>query len=220
MAGPVPDSIDWRAKGAVTPVKHQGQCGSCWAFSTTGVLEGAYFIKTGKLVSFSEQQLVDCATNAGYGCQGGWPYLALQYAGQYGVQTEADYPYAGVRYACRYNGARATKANGSYRVIQSRSTDALKAALAEGPVSVLVQATEPAFQFYKSGVLVNGCSAGVNHAVLAVGYKKVGSLDAFIIKNSWGTTWGEQGYMYLSSSQQINGGLGACGVLSQIVAAA
>jgi len=211
----LPDQIDWREKGAVTPVKDQGQCGSCWAFSTTGVIEGTYFVNHGKLLSFSEQQIVDCAHNAGYGCQGGWPYLAVQYAAQNGLEVETDYPYTARDGTCKYDSSKALKVTSGYKFITPKSSDLLKTALVDSPVSVLVQADQSAFQFYKSGVVTTGCGASLNHAILAVGYTKVGILEAFICKNSWGTGWGANGYIYLSTIQQINNGQGICGVLAQ-----
>jgi len=211
----LPDEVDWREKGAVTPVKDQGQCGSCWAFSATGVIEGTYFVNHGKLLTLSEQQMVDCAHSAGYGCQGGWPYLAVQYAAQNGLETESDYPYTARDGSCKYDSSKALKVTSGYKFITPKSSELLKTALTESPVSVLVQADQTAFQFYKSGVLATGCGANLNHAVLAVGYGKMGLLEAFYVKNSWGTAWGADGYIYLSTIQQINNGQGICGVLAQ-----
>jgi len=215
----LPDSVDWRTKGAVTGVKNQGQCGSCWTFSATGAIEGHYFISSGKLVSFSEQQIVDCAHAAGQGCQGGWPYKAIDYVAQNGIETESDYPYTARDGSCKYNSGKAIKATSGHKMVTAHSSDLLKTALVSQPVSVCVQADQSAFQFYKSGVLATGCGASINHAVLAVGYGKVGVLEAFYVKNSWGTGWGNNGYIYLSTVQQINNGQGICGVLVQPVIA-
>jgi len=213
----LPDEVDWRQKGAVTPVKDQGECGSSWAFSATGVIEGTYFIKQGKLLSFSEQQIVDCAHNAGYGCLGGWPYLTIQYSAQNGLETESDYPYNAKEGNCKFDSSKALPVTSGYKFITSKSTDLLKTALIDSPVSVLVQADEDNFRFYKSGVLTVGCGATLNHAALVVGYKKMGILEAFIVKNSWGTNWGADGYIYISTIQQLNNGQGACGILAQPV---
>jgi C1A family cysteine protease len=213
------DSVDWRSKGAVTPVKDQGQCGSCWAFSTTGVLEGFYFVNNGKLLSFSEQQIVDCASSAGYGCQGGWPYKAVDYAAQQGLEEESDYPYTAQDGKCVYNSKKAVKINSGFDYVTPKSSDQLKAALGKQPVSVCIEADQDVFQFYKSGVISTGCGANIDHAVLAVGYQKVGALEAFIVKNSWGTSWGNSGYVYISTIQQLNNGQGACGILYQPVVA-
>jgi len=215
----LPDTVDWRNKGAVTPVKDQGQCGSCWAFSTTGLLEGFYFVNHGQLISFSEQQLVDCATSAGYGCQGGWPYLATDYACKQGLETESDYPYTARDGQCHYDASKAVKVCNGYQFVTPKSTDQLKAAIVNFPTSVLVEADQSVFQFYSSGVISTGCGTILNHAVTAVGYQKVGVLEAFTVKNSWGTSWGSSGYVYISTIQQINNGQGACGILAQPVTA-
>jgi len=213
--GALPDSVDWRNKGGVTPVKDQGQCGSCWAFSTTGVLEGFNFVNNGELLSFSEQQIVDCASSAGYGCQGGWPYRAVQYAAQNGLELESDYPYTAKDGKCSFDSSKAHKVASGYQFVTPKSTDQLKAALVNFPVSVLIEADQDAFQFYSKGVLTTGCGANLDHAVLAVGYQKVGVLEAFIVKNSWGTSWGSDGYIFISTVQAINQGQGVCGILAQ-----
>jgi C1A family cysteine protease len=213
--GALPDSVDWRNKGAVTPVKDQGQCGSCWAFSTTGVLEGFEFVNNGELLSLSEQQIVDCASSAGYGCQGGWPYLAVQYAGQNGLELESDYPYTAKDGTCAFDASKVHKVNTGYQFVTPKSTDQLKAALVTLPVSVLIEADQDVFQFYSSGVIKANCGANLDHAVLAVGYQKVGLLEAFIVKNSWGTSWGSSGYVYISTIQTENQGQGVCGILAQ-----
>jgi len=211
----LPESIDWREKGAVTPVKYQGACGSCWAFSVTGVLEGFNFVKTGELLSFSEQQLVDCARLAGFGCLGGYPNLAIQYTAKNGLETEADYPYSAKRSQCQFNSSKAHKVNSGYQMVTPQSTDQLKAALINFPVSVLVESGQETFQFYKSGVITTNCDDKLDHAVLAVGYQKVEDSEAFIVKNSWGTDWGVDGYVYISTNQTENQGFGVCGILSK-----
>jgi len=211
--GSLPDSVDWRNRGAVTPVKNQGQCGSCWTFSTTGVLESFYFINNGQLLSFSEQQIVDCAKTAGQGCSGGWPYLAIDYAAKYGLETEADYPYSAKDGTCKYDAKKAHKVCSGHKNVTPKSSDQLKAALVNNPVSVVIEADQNVFQFYKSGVISTGCGASIDHAVLAVGYQKIGALEAFIVKNSWSSNWGSDGYVYISTIQQLNGGQGACGIL-------
>jgi len=215
--GALPDSVDWRNKGAVTPVKDQGQCGSCWTFSTTGVLEGFYFVNNGKLLSFSEQQIVDCDTDQDEGCNGGWPYLAVEYAAKNGLEQESDYPYTAEDGDCKYNKAKATKVAGGYQFVTANSTDSLKAALVNGPVSVAIEADQDVFQFYSKGVISTGCGAELDHAVLAVGYQKVGVLEAFIVKNSWGTSWGADGYVFISTINKLNKNQGACGILAQPV---
>jgi C1A family cysteine protease len=213
--GALPANVDWRNHGAVTPIKNQGQCGSCWTFSTTGVLEGWHFLKSGKLLSFSEQQIVDCDTGTNQGCDGGYPYLAVEYAAKNGLELESDYPYTAEDGDCKYDKSKTTQVAGGYKFVTADSTDALKTALVAQPVSVLIEADQDAFQFYSSGVLKTGCGASLDHAVLAVGYTKVGVLEAFIVKNSWGTDWGEQGYVYIWDEQNVNSNKGVCGILSQ-----
>jgi len=209
----IPTSVDWRSKGVVTPIKNQGQCGSCWTFSTTGVLEGYHAIQTGTLLSFSEQQIVDCATSAGEGCGGGWPYLAVQYAASAGLEQESQYPYTAEDGSCQYDQSEALVVNDGYAFVTTDSSSALMAAIATMPVSVLIEADQDVFQLYTSGIIGpdDGCGDSLDHAVLAVGYNS----QSFIIKNSWGADWGDQGYVYLSTDGSANAGAGVCGVLSQ-----
>jgi len=211
--GGLPDSVDWRNKGAVTPVKNQGNCGSCWSFSATGVLEGFYFVNNGKLLSFAEQQLVDCDTDINQGCNGGLAYRAVAYVAQKGIELESDYPYTAKDGSCKYDASKALKFAGGYSMVTPQSSDQLKAALVNSPVAVSVQADQDVFQFYKSGVVTKNCGASLNHAVLAVGYQKLALTDAFIVKNSWGTSWGQDGYIYLGADQSQNQGKGVCGIL-------
>jgi C1A family cysteine protease len=221
----VPASVDWRAKGAVTAVKDQGQCGSCWSFSTTGALEGAYSIKNGNLVSFSEQQLVDCdyirAGGTSLGCNGGDMGSAMDWIGKNnGLCTEQAYPY--------FSGT--TKTNGPCQKtcsivagsdvvktvsVGANSDSAMMSALAQQPVSVAIEADQSTFQLYKSGVFSGSCGTNLDHGVLLVGYGTMGSGDYYILKNSWSSSWGDQGYMYLGRGAQYNGGKGQCGVLMQ-----
>jgi len=211
---PLPNDVDWRTKGVVTPVKNQGQCGSCWTFSATGVLESYHAIQTGTLLSFSEQQIVDCATSAGYGCEGGWPDLAVDYAGQAGLESESDYPYTGEDGTCQYNKKEATVVNKGHAAVTPKSVTALQSALNTMPVSIAIEADQNVFQFYKSGVISKNCGDSLDHAVLAVGYGTFSGAAAFIVKNSWGTDWGNQGYVYLGASGTPNAGAGVCGILS------
>ena len=214
--GNLPDSVDWRNKGAVTPVKNQGQCGSCWVFTVTGVIEGFYFINNGKLVSFSEQQVVDCDTDQNQGCNGGWPYLALEYMAKNGLETEEDYPYTAQDGTCNYDKSKALTVAGGYKYVTPNSTAHLKAAVVDGPVSVLIEADQDVFRYYSSGVLKKGCNAAyIDFSVLVVGYEKMGVIEAFIVKNQWGTDWGQDGYIHIATTQSPNGGQGVCGILYQ-----
>nr|XP_054597657.1 procathepsin L [Nothobranchius furzeri] len=196
----LPDAVDWRNTGYVTGVKDQKQCGSCWAFSTTGSLEGQYSKKTGNLVSLSEQQLVDCSVTFGNkGCMGGSMVNAYKYIkANGGIDTEASYPYEGVNKTCRYNpntiGANCT----GFVAISSGNEGALKQAVATiGPISVAIDASQSSFQLYASGVYdESACSnSRLNHAMLVVGYGTDNGKDYWLVKNSWGVTWGDQGYI-------------------------
>ncbi|KAL4472617.1 hypothetical protein ABPG74_018566 [Tetrahymena malaccensis] len=200
-------SIDWRTKGAVTSVKNQGSCGSCWSFSAAGLMESFNFIKNKALVDFSEQQLVDCVTPANgyssYGCNGGWPVQCLDYASKVGITTLQKYPYVAVQKNCAVTGTNNGFKPKQWIRLPSTSND-LKNALNTSPISVLVDAST--WGQYKSGVY-NGCNQSnikLNHAVLAVGYDSQGN---WIVKNSWSTGWGENGYIRLAPNN-------TCGILS------
>jgi len=211
----LPKSIDWRKKGAITPVKDQGRCGSCWSFGATGILESFYFINNGKLLSFSEQQLMDCDTEHSSACKTGYTSHAITYVAQNGIQLETDYPYTAKNGTCQFDQTKAVKVGGRYSFITPMSTEKLKTALMNSPVSVLIQADEDAFQHYKSGVLTKECGAKLDHSVLVVGYQEIEGQEAFLVKNSWGPTWGQEGYIYLGTDESENNGKGVCGILSQ-----
>lgn len=213
----LPSSVDWSQQGAVTPVKNQGQCGSCWAFSTTGSLEGAHFLKNNSLVSLSEQQLVDCAGSTGnQGCNGGLMDDAFQYIHENGgITSEANYPYTaqdGVCDTTKEHDVAATLA--SYTDVPPNSDDALMNAVARQPVSVAVEADQNSFQFYSGGVMTAACGTNLDHGVLAVGYGTDAGQDFYKVKNSWGADWGEAGYIRLGRGSSYNGGAGQCGILS------
>lgn len=213
----VPSSMDWRERGAVTPVKNQAMCGSCWAFSTTGSIEGINAIKTGELVSLSEQQLVSCDTSKDMGCGGGLMDFAFEYVIKNGgIDTEADYGYWSWDLPCqrRREHDRPAVTIDSYEDVPVNDGDALKKAVANQPVSVAICASS-SLQFYSSGVVNDkSCCKDLNHGVLAVGYvdgdDANGENGHWIVKNSWGATWGEEGYFRLS--QKSANPEGACAI--------
>jgi len=190
----LPAHVDWRTKGAVTPIKNQGQCGSCWAFSTTGSLEGLNVISGGKLTSFSEQQLMDCSTSYGNeGCQGGLMDQAFQYVIANGIETEAQYPYKMQNEQCHSNPSDYVFHIKKYKNVGKYNNMQLQASVAQQPVSVAVDAN--ALQFYSGGIITQGCGQQLDHGVLAVGYGTSSSGTKYwIVKNSWGVDWGMQGY--------------------------
>lgn len=196
-----PTSVDWRTKGAVTPVKNQGQCGSCYSFSTTGSIEGQWFRKNKVLVSLSEQQIVDCSTAYGNnGCNGGLMTNGFRYIKKAGgLDTEQSYPYEAKASYCRFKTAYVGAKITGYSNVRASET-ALKSAVGSvGPVSVAIDASHRSLQFYTGGIYYEpACSAqNLDHAVLAVGYGSDGTHDYWIVKNSWGTSWGLSGYFML-----------------------
>jgi len=210
-----PSSVDWQAKGYVTPVKNQGQCGSCWAFSATGATECNVAIATGNLISLSEQQLVDCTTSYGNAaCNGGSMNLAFQYIRNTGgLCNSTRYPYTASLGTCQATscGTKYDSISGYIRVSQNNAA-ALQTAVAKGCVSVAIQADQASFQFYSSGVLTATCGTNINHGVLVVGYGISGTQEYWKVKNSWGTSWGMQGYVLLCKNCTANGSSGQCGI--------
>nr|XP_033780385.1 cathepsin S [Geotrypetes seraphini] len=199
--GKLPDSVDWREKGCVTEVKHQGSCGSCWAFSAAGALEGQMKLTTGNLVSLSPQNLVDCTTKYGNkGCNGGFMTSAFKYViDNHGIDSESSYPYEAKDGMCRYNLAGNSTTCSKY--IELKPTEeALQEALANvGPISVALDASRTSFFLYKSGVYDDtSCSQEVNHGVLAVGYGTLNGKDFWLLKNSWGTSFGDHGFVRIA----------------------
>jgi len=208
-------TLNYTALGCVTPVKDQEVCGACWAFGATGAMESAYCKKTGKLVSLSEEQLVDCVT-ASEGCNGGWPTTAYDYViVQGGLATETSYPYTagatGLSSGCTANQTNKLPMQLSYSVLTTDDVTLINALQTFGPIAVGVS-VELTFQQYLSGIMdpTTACGTTVNHVLLLVGYgtDPISGLPYWLLKNSWGTTWGELGYCRLNrkiqNSCQIN----------------
>ncbi|XVE51450.1 hypothetical protein DITRI_Ditri02bG0041500 [Diplodiscus trichospermus] len=210
----IPDSMDWREKEAVTQIKDQGSCGSCWAFSTVAAVEGVAKIKTGQLFSLSEQQLVDCVrTKETRGCDGGWMDEAFKYiVKNQGLATETEYPYEKKDGTCRHRKAaiRAVQISG-YEDVPHNNEEALLKAASLQPVSVALDGAGSEFKFYSGGVFTGPCRTSLNHAVTIVGYgtSEDGS-KYWLIKNSWGKSWGESGYMRIKRDVKSKKGL--CGI--------
>jgi KDEL-tailed cysteine endopeptidase len=227
----LPVEVNWTKAGGVTPVKDQGYCGSCWSFSATGALEGAYFNKYGKLESFSEQQLVDCDNlkNGGkdHGCNGGLMDNAFSWISKNGgLCSEFNYPYTsgvtGVPGTCTKSCPLVFGSQiASFIDVKPNSDTDMMNALYKEPVSVAIDAESREFQLYLSGVFTSTCGTTLDHGVLATGYGVLNNLEYYSIKNSWSTSWGQNGYILLgkgidpNTNKPYNGGAGQCGVLME-----
>ena len=207
-------SVDWRAKGAVFAVKDQGQCGSCWAFSTIANIEGQHFIKTGKLVGLSEQQLVDCDTAEDQGCNGGLMENAFAYViSKGGVELQSDYKYTATDGTCKFSKKKVAVSISSFKKLDSTDeVDLANFLSSQGPLSIAINAGP--LQTYDSGILnpdAYECDpTALDHGVTLVGYGTESKQDYWIIKNSWGTSWGEKGFFRMAR------GTGACGVNTEV----
>jgi len=204
----LPTALDWTTKGVVTPIKNQGQCGSCWSFSATGSVEGAVAIATGSLISLSEQQLMDCSSAEGNeGCNGGLMDYAFQYIiTNGGICSEAQYPYLGVDVTCVTNCTKMSDISG-FTDLTAESQ--FLGAINIGPVSIAIEADQAVFQFYAGGVINSStCGTNLDHGVLIVGYGTdtgASGLNYYKVKNSWGAAWGEAGYVRLVRDQNMCG---------------
>ncbi|PFH31942.1 cathepsin CPL [Besnoitia besnoiti] len=211
----LPQAVDWRTRGCVTPVKDQRDCGSCWAFSTTGALEGTQCARSGKLISLSEQELMDCSRPQGNeSCNGGEMADAFQYViDNDGICSEEAYPYLARDAECRAQSCKKVFKISGFKQVPQKSETAMKAALARhGPVSVAIEADQMPFQFYHDGVFDASCGTDLDHGVLLVGYgtDPKTNKDFWIMKNSWGSSWGSLGYMLMAMHR---GEEGQCGLL-------
>lgn len=211
----LPDSVDWRDKGVVTPVKNQGKCGSCWTFSATGAMEGAWALKSGSLISLSEQQLIDCVTQD-QGCNGGQMNDAFEYAIQYPICSDKQDPYEAKDDICKTCNSNIQFT--SCKNIPPNNQLALKEAVAlHGPVSVSIQADKSYFQLYTDGIITDSlCGTNLDHGVLIVGYGEDPKTyqKYWLVKNSWGQDWGENGYVRIARSESTNDA-GVCGIAMQ-----
>jgi cathepsin L len=198
----LPASFNWATQGAVTPIKNQQQCGSCWSFSTTGSVEGCHFLGAKKLVSLSEQNLMDCSWSQGnQGCNGGLMTQAMQYIiSNGGIDTESSYPYTAEDGTCNYQASNSGSTLTAFTNVASGDENALQTSVYSGPTSVAIDASQSSFQFYSSGVYSDpACSSTqLDHGVLSVGWGVSGSSPYWIVKNSWGTDWGQSGYIWMA----------------------
>jgi len=213
-----PASFDWRDKGAVCPIKNQAHCGSCWAFSVIQAQESQWFIKKGELISLSESNMVDCCT-ACYGCNGGWPdrtynYVITKQKGMF--MTEADYPYVAEDKPCKFDSNKGvTKVTGIIR-IKAQDENDLKEKIAQyGPASICIDAGQASFHSYKTGIYDEPkCSSTwLDHAVGCVGYGSENGVDFWIVRNSWDTTWGEQGYVRMIRNKSNRCGIATAAII-------
>ncbi|KAJ8498106.1 hypothetical protein OPV22_008658 [Ensete ventricosum] len=208
----LPESVDWRAKGAVAAIKDQGSCGSCWAFSAIGAVEGINQIVTGELITLSEQELVDCDTAYNQGCNGGLMDYAFEFIiNNKGIDTEDDYPYRARDGMCDQDrkNAKVVSIDG-YENIPQNDEKALQKAVANQPVSVAIEAGGREFQLYQSGIFTGRCRTELDHGVVAVGYGTENGEDYWIVRNSWGADWGEAGYIRME--RNLNTSTGKCGI--------
>ena len=209
----LPDDWDWVEKGAVTNVKNQGQCGSCWSFSSTGALEGANFIKNKKLISLSEQELVDCSQSFGnMGCNGGLMNNAFKYVMKNGLCTEKSYNYTGkIDGTCHKNNCKSVINIRNYIDVIPNNPLALQQSVYLQPVSIAIEADQTGFQFYSHGVYTGNCGTNLDHGVLLVGWGEINGKQYWKVKNSWGPNWGDNGYILLEKNKNQTGG--QCGIL-------
>jgi C1A family cysteine protease len=212
------DSVDWREKGGVNPVQDQGMCGSCWSFASAAGMEGAHFVASGELLKLSEQQFVDCDRQYDQGCNGGLALYAFEYAKTHAIELESDYPYTATDDSCKEDSSKGQVLSTDYGVVQPQSIAQFKAAVADRPIPISVDAGQE-FMTYSSGILDSAtCGTSLNHAITAVGYGTENGHDYAIIRNSWGAGWGENGYIRMSIDAKYDGTPGVCGMLIRPVA--
>ncbi|OWF53460.1 cathepsin L1-like [Mizuhopecten yessoensis] len=211
----LPEKIDWKTEGWVSPVGNQFQCGSCWAFTANGAVEGQHYNVTGQLVPLSAQDLMDCSNAEGNnGCEGGSMIQSYEYIiKNKGIDTDVSYPYTGKDEKCHFNKTNVGATLTGYGKVQKGSELALQKAVATiGPIAVAVDATTESFEMYKHGILNDQkCTQNVNHSLLVVGYGTLNGTDFWLMKNSWGTSWGNKGYIMMSRNKKNQCGVANMG---------
>lgn len=202
--------VDWRAAGAVWPMKNQGGCGSCWAFGASAAIEGNHFVNTGELVHVSEQQMVDCEPRW-YGCGGGWHNAAMEYAKTHPMMLDSDYPYRATDQTCQHDDAQGVVRVTEVKAVTNRSVSALKAALDVGPVAITVSAGNNYFRYYSTGIMDStSCLVSIDHVITAIGYGIEDGVEYLWAANQWGSNWGDSGYIKFAWADGTNG---ICGTM-------
>ncbi|XP_047314462.1 cysteine proteinase COT44-like [Impatiens glandulifera] len=212
----LPESVDWRTKGAVSPIRNQGQCASCWAFSAISTVESINQIVTGQLIDLSEQELIDCDRSVNTGCKSGRQVNAFKFiTSNGGIDTEKDYPYLEADGTCNATKmkSKVVSIDGYEEILPRNNENSLKKAVAHQPISVGIEAYGKAFKNYVSGIFTGICGTSLDHAVVVVGYGSEKGLDYWIVRNSWGSKWGESGYLRIQRNNFPGGiGKGKCGI--------